>query len=274
MTFISVSDVRYSSGAPLSLISNAAIEHAISIVEAETAKKMNTKFVPTRRIDIMDGTGNNRFFTEKNPVLKILACKSDDNNIEPGWLDVSRGSGMCRLNQDSDTNTFVAIQNGLRVSYLFGHLIADDDNRTTTNGAVSAGTSVVVTVDDAGTIVANDWVEVIGTDGNREVAQVTLVSTNDLTVDLLNFDHEDESVLYKIQIPPEIKRFMELEASIYVGINAIGATYTFNASYSLGDLSVVKGVPYTHWRESVGKCIQEREALRKYIKARPSIVVN
>ena len=81
-------------------------------------------------------------------------------------------------------------------------------------------------------------------------------------------------MFYKIQIPYVIKRFMELEAAIYVGINAIGATYTFNASYSIGDLSVVKGVPYTHWRESVQRCIQEREALRKNIRVRPSILVS
>ncbi len=274
MTFITVTDVRTASGAPVNLISNTAIEHIIVVVEGATAKKMNTKFIPTRRVDIMDGTGNNRFFTEKNPVLKILSCKSDDNAILPTVLDVSRGSGMVRLNTDADTNLFVAIQNGLRVDYLFGHLVPDDDNRTTTNGAVSAGTSVVVAVDDAGTIAVNDWIEIIGTDGNREVAKVTAVSSNDLTVDLLNFAHVDESVLYKIQIPIEIKRFMELEAAIYVGLNAVGATYTFNASYSIGDLSVVKGVPYTHWRETIVKNVQEREALRKYIKARPSILVN
>ena len=274
MTFIEIDDVRYSSGAPVSLISNAAIEHAINIVEAETAKKMNTKFKPTRRVDIKDGTGNNRFFTDKNPVLKILSCKSDDTDILPTYIDVSRSSGMCRLNEDSDTHTFIAKQNSLRVAYLFGHLEADDDNRTTTNGAVTAGTSVVISVDDAGTIALNDWIEIMGTDGYREVAQVTAVNVNDLTVDLLNFDHEDESVLYKIQIPYVIKRFMELEASIYVGINAIGATYTFNASYALGDLSVVKGVPYTHWRESVARCIQERESLRKSIKPRFAILVN
>lgn len=267
-------DVRYASGAPVALISNAAVEHIITLVEGETAKKMNTKFVPTRRVDIMDGTGLNRFFTEKNPVLKILSCKSDSNTIDPDWIDVSRGSGMCRLNEDSDTNVFVSKQNSLSVAYLFGHLVPDDDNRTTTNGAVSAGSSVVVTVDDAGTIAVNDWIEIIGTDGNREVAQVTNVSSNDLTVDLLNFSHVDESVLYKIQIPLTIKRFMELEAAIYVGLNAVGATYTFNASYSIGDLSVVKGVPYTHWRETIIKNVQEREALKKYIKARPSILVN
>ena len=274
MSFISVQEVRYASGAPVSLISNATVEHTIVVVENETAKKMNTKFVPTRRVDIMDGTGNNRFFTEKNPVLKILSCKSDDNDIEPDWIDISRGSGLCRLNEDAESNLFAAKQNALRVDYLFGHLVPDDDNRTTTNGAVIAGTSIAITVDDAGTIAAADWIEIMGTDGNKEVALVTDVTGSVITVDLLNFAHADESVLYKIQIPYEIKRFMELEAAIYVGINAIGATYTFNASYSIGDLSVVKGVPYTHWRESVQRCIQEREALRKYIKARPAILVN
>ena len=274
MSFITVSDVRVASGAPVSLISNTDMEHMIVMVEAETAKKMNTKFVPTRRIDIMDGTGNNRVFTEKNPLLKILKIKSDDNDIEVSWVDVTRESGQVRLNEDSESSIFIAKQNSLRISYLFGYLVPDDENRTTTNGAVSAGTSVVVTVDDEGTIAADDWIEIIGTDGNREVALVTLVATKDITVDLLNFDHEDESIFYKIQIPITIKRFMELEAAIYVGLTAVGKTYTFNASYSIGDLSVVKGVPYTHWRETIVKNIQEREALRKNIKARPSILVN
>ncbi len=274
MTFITVSDVRIASGAPVSLISNASVEHIITVVEDLTAKKMNTKFVPTRRVDIKDGTGNNRFFTEKNPVLKILSCKSDDNDIEVGWLDVSRESGMVRLNEDSETNLFVGKQNGLRVAYLHGYLVADDDNRTTTNGAVAAGTAIEITVDDAGTIAAADWIEIIGTDGNREVALVTDVTDDVITVDLLNFAHADESILYKIQIPIHIKRFMELESAIYVGLNAVGATYTFNASYSIADLSVVKGVPYTHWRETIIKNVQEREALRKNIKARFSIVVN
>lgn len=274
MTYITVTEVRYASGAPVNLISDVAVKHAIVMVEGEVSKRMNTKFVPTRRVDIMDGTGNNRFFTKKNPLLKILNCNSDDNTITPSQLDVKRGSGMVRLNEDADTNTFISTQNSLRVDYLFGYLVPDDDNRTTTDGAVSAGTSVVVTVDDAGTIEVDDWIEIIGIDGNQEVAQVTGVSSNDLTVDLLNFAHVDESVLYKIQIPIPIKRFMELEAAIYVGLNAVGATYTFNASYSIGDLSVVKGVPYTHWRETIIKNVQEREALRKYIKPRFSIVVN
>ena len=67
---------------------------------------------------------------------------------------------------------------------------------------------------------------------------------------------------------------MECEAAIYVAINAIGATYTFNASYQIGELSVTKGVPYTHWRESVSQMLKERENLRRLIKPRPYIGVS
>ena len=164
MTFITVAEVRYASEAPTALIGDSAVEHAIVIVEAETAKKMNTKFVPTRRVDVMDGTGTNRFFTQKNPLLKILGCKSDDDTITVTWLDISRGSGLVRLNTDADSNVFVAKQLSLKIDYLFGYLVPDDDNRTTTNGAVSAGSAVVIAVDDAQSIVTDDWIEIMGID--------------------------------------------------------------------------------------------------------------
>ena len=67
---------------------------------------------------------------------------------------------------------------------------------------------------------------------------------------------------------------MELEAGLYVAINAIGSTYTFNAGYQIGDFSVTKGVPYTHWRESVSQMLKERENLRRLIKPRPYIGVS
>ena len=67
---------------------------------------------------------------------------------------------------------------------------------------------------------------------------------------------------------------MLIEAGICAGINALGATYTFNASYQLGELQVTKGVPYTHWRESLNSLFKEREMRKVRIKIRPSIVVD
>jgi hypothetical protein len=62
------------------------------------------------------------------------------------------------------------------------------------------------------------------------------------------------------------------EGKAYLALNAIGTTYVFNASYSLGDLNVTKGVPYTHWRESLEKAIKERNTLRNIVKPRFKIM--
>ena len=130
------------------------------------------------------------------------------------------------------------------------------------------GCLVDVVVDDAESFAVDDWVEIYGTDGYREVAKITTVSSTTMTVDNLIFSHADESIFVKLKIPEFVQRYMELEAAIYVAISAIGETYTFNASYQLGDLQVTKGVPYTHWRESVEKCIKERSTLASQIKPR------
>lgn len=274
MTYITVSDVRYASGVPTSLASNAAIEHAIAIIEPMTERAMNTKFKPTLRIDILDGTGKNHFFTDKNPLLRVEALKSDDNSLDVDALEIYKSSGKIALGINSDSSIFVEKQRSIVCKYRFGLLDQDDDTQTTISAAASAGSSVNVTVASATGFTENDWVEIYGMDGNKEVAQITAISGTTFTLDKISFDHEADSILIKIQIPQYIKRFMELEATIYVALNAIGATYTFNASYNLADLQVTKGVPYTHWRESLEKAIKERESLRRIIKPRFKIVVN
>ncbi len=273
MTYITVSDVRNACGIPSSLASDSAIEHSISIVEPLTERAMNTKFEPTQRIDYLDGTGVGYFYTDKNPVLRVDALKSDDESLDVSSLNVYHSSGKVAVGVDSSTTNFIEKQKSIIVKYRYGLLDRDEGTQTTTDGSVSAGTSVTVTVDDESGFSSGDWVEISGMDGNREVAKITSISGSDITVDRLNLSHEDESTFIKLQIPSFIKRFMELEASIYVGLNAIGATYTFNASYSLADLQVSKGVPYTHWKESLQKAIKEREGLRSMIKPRPKIMV-
>ena len=112
-------------------------------------------------------------------------------------------------------------------------------------------------------------------DGTKEVAQIndTPAGTT-IQVDQLVKTHDSDSVVIKLQIPYYIKRFMEIEAAIYVAVYAIGGTYTFNTSYSLGDLSVNKGEPYPQWREVIQRMINERKMRRATIRIRPSILVD
>lgn len=273
MTYLSVTDVRTASGIPSSLATDTQIEHAIAIVEPLTERAMNTKFSPTLKIEMLDGTGSDRIFLSKNPVLRLESLESDDNTVDISNVYLYRPSGKVILSTGADISVFVLEHQSVIAKYRYGYMVQDDTASTTLSSAVSAGTSVSATVADASDLSVNDWVDIFGTDGNREVAQITAISSNTLTLDFLGLSHASDSVVVKLQIPYFIKRFMELESVIYVGMNAIGATYTFNASYSLGDLSVTKGVPYTHWRESLQQAVKEREQLRNMIKPRFAIRV-
>jgi hypothetical protein len=273
MTFISVSDVRVASGAPVALISNDDITSIIAIVEGEVARWLNTKFVPTQKIDILDGNGYERLFLTQNPVLAVRELKTNDTDISVDELFVSKQSGKVELGNGAETSTFISERQNTFVKYLYGWL-EESSTSTTSSADTTAGTSVAITVASITGFSDEEWVELYGMDGKREVAQISgSPSGNTITVDRLVLTHESGSTIVKLQIPTYIKRYMEVEAGICVGINAIGATYTFNASYSLGELGVVKGVPYTHWRESVQRLIDERKMSKARLRPRPAIMV-
>ena len=276
MTFITVDEVRNRSGAPSTLVTDAQITQFIAQVEAEMARWLNTKFVPTETIEIRDGNSLSRIFTRKNPLLSVRALTSNDStSLTPSTLHWHRPSGKISLASGAETGTFVHGSQNTFIKYIYGFVEEDEDVKTTTNADISVGTSVTVTVVDSTGIAVDDWVEIYGMDGKKEACKVTdTPSVNTLVLDQVVKTHESGSVVAKLTIPEYIKTYMMIEAAICVAINAIGATYVFNASYNLGELQVTKGVPYTHWRESVDKLTKERMMRKARIKPRPSIMVN
>ncbi len=270
-TYITATEVRNRSGAPTSLIADTVINTLIDEVEAEMARWLNTVFTPTTRIDIVDGSGSDRFFTKKNPVLAVKALKIDGNSEDVDNLEIYKGSGMIILGENASTKTFISKLRSTVCQYVYG-MLENSSTDTTLSGPSTAGTSVVLDVTAVDNFAVGDWIEITGMDGFQEVAQITAVGSQ-ITVDQLIFTHVSGSTLVKLQIPNHVKVYMEIEAALAVALNAIGSTYTFNASYSIAEFSVVKGVPYTHWRESFNKLLIEREMRKKRIKPRPSIVV-
>jgi len=274
MTYITVTDVRRASGAPSSLITDAYITSIIEVVEGEMERWVNTKFAPTQTIEALDGSGSNRIFTNKNPLLSVRELKTNDTDISVSSLNVYKPSGKIELGIDSETAQFLAQSKDTIVKYIYG-LLEESKTNTSSSAATTAGSDVAISVSSETGFSNEDWIEIYGMDGNREVAQINIdPTTGVITVDQLVQAHESGSTVVLLQIPYFIKRYMEIEAALSVAINAIGATYTFNASYSLGELSVVKGVPYTHWQSSVEKLLKEREMRKSRIKIRPHIVVN
>lgn len=272
MTYITITEVRDASGAPSELISDTQIESFIEFVEYEMERWLNTKFTPTTRIDALDGNDTNRIFTTKNPLLSVREIITNDSTIDPENIHWEKSSGLIRLKQDADQGLFLNKDQDTHIKYLYG-LLEESGTETTTTSASTAGTSVALTVSSETGFSVNDWIEIVGTDGNRETAKITATDTNEITVDQLVKTHKSGSTIYLLQTPTFIKRYMIIEAAIATAINAIGSTYTFNASYSLGDLNVTKGVPYTHWRESVQRLIEERKMRVGRIKPRPSILI-
>jgi len=275
MTYITADDVRRASGAPTSLISDTLIDGAITIVEAEMERWMNTAFKPTVRIEHRDGNSLPRLFTLKNPLLSVRALTlNTSTSITPSYLNWEKSSGKVELSNDAEAGNFTSGQNNTFIKYLYG-LMEESSTNTLTTAVSTAGTTVSLTVSDESDFADKDWVEIYGMDGNQEVAQISGDPTaNTIVVDQLVQAHESGSSIVKLQIPYYIKRFMEIEAAIYVAIYAIGGTYTFNTSYSLGELTVNKGEPYPQWREVIQRMINERKMRKATIKIRPCIMVD
>jgi len=275
MTYISATEVRNRSGAPTSLITDVQITQYITEVEAEMARWINTAFTPKQTIEIVDGKGTSRMFTKKNPLLSVRAMTlNDSTSITPSYIDWYKPSGKMVLSKSAESSTYTQGHQNTFIKYIYG-MVEETTTDTTLSTASTSGTTVSLTVASITGFADEDWVEIYGMDGNKEVAQISgTPATSTIIVDQLVQSHAADSVIVKLQIPEHIKTYMLIEASISAAINAIGATYTFNASYSLGDLQVTKGVPYTHWRESVEKLLKERNMRQSRIRPRPSILVD
>jgi len=195
-------------------------------------------------------------------------------SITPAYLNWEKQSGKVELSNDAEAGNFTSGQNNTFIKYLYG-LMEYSATSTSTTVASTAGTTVSLTVVSITDFSDEDWVEIQGMDGKQEVAQISgdpVGST--IIVDQLVQAHESGSSIFKLQIPEYIKRFMEIEAAIYIAIYAIGGTYTFNTSYSLGELTVNKGEPYPQWREVIQRMINERKMRKATIKIRPCIMVD
>ena len=270
-TYITADDVRRATGAPTDLISDDYINDAIDLVEGEVARWLNTEFRPTQRIDVLDGNGRNIIFTDKNPLLFVRYLKTNDTEIAINELNIYKPSGGISLSSASSTSSFIWKDKSVIIKYLFGYVV--DDALTTSAVAISAGTSVNMEVADSSSFSATDWVRIIGTDGNEEYCQITAIpDSTHITLDEVYLSHSSGSLVYKQVCPDTIKRFIEIESGINIAVYAIGGTYDFNTSYSLGNLSVNKGEPYPQWREVFQRLTNERKALLEKIKIRPKIV--
>ena len=273
MSFNSVTNIRNLSGVDSDLMSDAQIQDLIDMVEVESKKWINTAFTPTREIDIEDGNGQDFFFTNRSALLSVKQLTVDDDVIDVETIHTHRPSGKIQFGSNSGKSIFVRKKQSVKIDYLYG-LLENSSTETSLSVASIDGSTVVLSVASETGFAVDDWISISGMDGNEEAAKITATAVGTITVDQLVLDHAASSRIIKLQIPEHVKGFMRFESAIACAIYATGNTYTFNASYSLGELSVVKGVPFTHWRESFSQLVKERNFRAGKIKIRPAIVVN
>jgi len=270
-TYISVESVRRTCGIGSNEINDVDVGATIAEIEAQVPRYFNTHFAPTEKIEILDGDGTNRLLLNQNPLLNVRELKIDGTTEDPANLVIYKESGYIFLGAGADTSTFISKKNSVVIKYLYG-TVENSSTSTTSSAAEVAGTAVSVAVASITDFAENDWVEILGMDGHRETAKVSSTDTGILILDQLVQTHESGSTITKLQININFTKIMNLVASIALVARIIGQSYDENTGYSLGELSIQKGEPYTQWRETANQFIKERDDLMSRIMIRPYII--
>jgi hypothetical protein len=270
--YITVASVRRTVGILVAEISDVDVEATITEVEKQVPRFFNTVFAPTERIDILDGDGTNRLLLDKNPVLSVRELKIDGTTEDPANLEVRKESGYIFLGSSSDISRFTTGRNKIVVRYIHG-TVGSSATITTSSAAEVAGTNVSIALGSITGLVNADWVEIYGMDGHREVAQINAVpGAGAIQVDQLIQSHVAGSKVVKLEIDENFKKLMNIIASIALVARIIGQSYTDIVGYTLAEMSIQKGEPYTQWRETANQFIKERDEMMSRISIRPYIV--
>lgn len=119
-TYITAASVRQVCGIGSSEISDGDVNDTIDDVEANIPKFFNTAFVPTERIDVLDGDSTNRLLLDKNPVLAIREMKIDGDAEDVSKLEIYKESGYVYLGEGATTSKFPNKKRVVVTKYLHG----------------------------------------------------------------------------------------------------------------------------------------------------------
>jgi hypothetical protein len=169
--YVTVASVRRTVGIATDEINDTNVEATITECEPQVERYLNTSFVPVERIDILNGNGTLRIYTMKNPLLSVRELKIDGTAVDVDDLAISKGSGRMELLDTASISVFKEKTNSVVVKYLHGSLV-ESSTSTTLSTATIAGTNVSMTVGSITGLADNDWLEIYGMDGYREVFQI------------------------------------------------------------------------------------------------------
>ena len=270
--FATVAEVRRISGIAATEISDVDVGYMIVDAEAAIPRFFNTVFTPTEVIQVHDGDGSARLLLDHNPLLSVRELKVDGDDEDVAELEVYKDSGYIFLGEGSTTSKFLNKRNSIVVKYIYG-TVEHSSTSSTTSGDEVAGTNVSIALASITGFADEDWVEIVGMDGNREVAQINAEpSAGVIVVDKLVLDHEAGSTVVKLSVSQNFIKLMNISCAIACVARIIGQSYTDIVGYTLAELHVQKGEPYTQWRETANQLIRERNELMSRISIRPRVV--
>jgi len=266
-TTVNVTDVRNLSGVDSTILDDTAITNIITRVEAETLKTFNIKVTPTITIDMVNIISRDKVNVKKTPLLAVRRIQQNNSSID---LDDIKFKSIGVIRKDFlrfyNYNSYFRRNNMLYVEYYYGYVDVKDDQEFTTS-ALSAGTSVNITVSDESIYAVDDYIRIKGFDGHVDVAKITATTTNQITVDELKLSHESNSLIEIFTRPSLIDDYILYQCALNASESAIGNTYRIASSYSAPEYSVTKGVPHPHFTSSVDSLTKERDRIRERINA-------
>ncbi|MCF7861201.1 hypothetical protein K9M79_03060 [Candidatus Woesearchaeota archaeon] len=252
-------------------ISSAQMTRILEAADAEVDRIIKTTCEPHTTVEILNGNNLNYIYLKNLPLLSVSALEIEDTEISISKIRFYKNPAkICLLTNSEQTQfyTDTSLKN-IRVKYSYGWLEETTTN-TLTTGAEVAGSAVEIGVTAGGgaNFTVNDWVRIVGFDGNEEVAKVTAQGDNSITCDLV-LGHEAGTTIIKLQVPPIVKQLAGVIAAIMSATYMMGNTYTFATGYSVPDYSVQKGVPYPHFNRNMEVWVKERDFLMSQIPEWP-----
>lgn len=267
--------VRQRSGVDSTLVDDTAGQAIIDQTEAYVIKRYNTQFVPRIEVEIVTGDATNRFRVRRIPLTRVLSLTIGTTSIDPEDLSWDR-FGLVYMKQAAERYTSDASDRGTnKIVYEYAMLEEDYSvTATTTTNAETAGTSVTVEVGSSSGITANAYVKIIGVDGFEEIAKVSSVpGGTSIIVDRLVVDHAAGSYVQLMQIPPIVKQYATVIASLGFVANVVGSSFDEIVGYEIDELRVQKGEPYTQWRETAVQLLREKQEIEAVSRGMAAVAV-
>lgn len=260
-------------GVDNTVISDDQMDRILDLADAEVDRIISSTCKPKTRIELSDGDNRNVMYIRNVPLMKVIALEIDDVTITLEEV-VFRVNGELRLTNAAEKVFFFLPQgfprvfNNVRVKYLYGWL-EETELQSDVTVDVTAGLSATLTVVDGSIFSADDFIRIVGFDGNEEQGKITAVNTNDLTIDLV-LSHEIGSIVTLLEVPPMVVQLAATIGAIMGALFQMGATYTFATSYQTPDYQVSKGVPYPHFQKVLDASVQERDFIMTQLPRWPA----